>query len=108
MAKKKKTSAKKTRAKSASHRKPASRPRRGAVKRGASTAPAKVQLKPIKVLIDRAITDLQKLPPTEATDITLRHLQSCSMAFGDICDPETPGGCAPNMEFPREALATYR
>jgi hypothetical protein len=108
VAKKKKKSAKKTRAKSASRRKTATRPRRGAVKRKASTAPAKVQLKPIKVLIDRAITDLQKLPPTEATDITLRHLQSCSLAFGDICDPQTPGGCAPNMEFPRETLATYR
>ena len=106
MSKKKKKSAKKTRAKSSSRRKPATRPRRRAVKRTASAAPAKVQLKPIKVLIDRAIADLQRLPPTEATDLTLRHLQSCSMAFGDICDPETPGGCAPTMEFPREALAT--
>ena len=104
----KKKSAKKTRAKSASRRKTASRPRRRAVKRTASAAPRKVQLKPIKILIDRAIADLQRLPPTEATDLTLRHLQTCSMAFGDICDPDTPGGCAPNMEFPREALATSR
>jgi hypothetical protein len=36
--------------------------------------------------------------------LTIKHLQTCSMAFGDICDPETPGGCAPTMEFPREAL----
>jgi hypothetical protein len=100
----KKKSAKKTRAGSATRRKAtksrASGRRRTAL---ASPRPGKVQLKPIKVLIDRAITDLQKLPPTEATDSTLRHLQSCSMAFGDICDPATPGGCAPTMEFPREA-----
>ena len=106
MSKKKQTSAKKTRAKSASRRKTASRPRRRAVKRTTSTP--KVQLKPIWVLIDRAIANLQKLPPTEAIDSTIRHLQTCSMAFGDICDPETPGNCAPTMEFPREALATSR
>jgi hypothetical protein len=104
VSKKKKTPAKKTRAKSPSRRKPASRPRRPVVKRPTSKAPATVQLKPIKVLVDRAIADLQRLPPTEATEHTLRHLQSCSMAFADICDPETPGGCAPTMEFPREAL----
>jgi hypothetical protein len=108
VSKKKKTSAKKTQAKSASRRKTASRPRRRAVTRKASTAPPRIQLKPIWVLIDRAIADLQKLPPTEATDLTIKHLQTCSMAFGDICDPNTPGGCAPNMEFPREALATSR
>ena len=108
MSKNKKTSAKKTRATSASRRKPASRSRKGAGKRMASPAAAKVQLRPIKVLIDRAITDLQRLPPTEATDVTIKHLQTCSMAFADICDPDTPGGCAPNMEFPREVLATSR
>ena len=108
MSKKKKASAKKTRAKSTVARKPASRARRRPGKRAVGAATPKVQLKPIKVLIDRAIADLQRLPPTEATDITIRHLQTCSMAFGDICDPETPGGCAPNMEFPREALTTPR
>ena len=95
--KKKPAPAKKTKAKSAS------RPRSGARKRTASPAPPKVQLRPIKVLIDRAIATLQRLPPTEATDITIKHLQTCSMAFSDICDPATPGGCGPDMEFPREA-----
>jgi hypothetical protein len=104
VSKKKKPSAKKPRAKSASRRKPASRKPSRAVKRSVGPATPKVQLKPIKVLIDRAIADLQRLPPTEATDLTIKHLQTCSMAFGDICDPETPGGCAPTMEFPREAL----
>ena len=103
MSKKKKTPAKKTRAKSASRRKPATRSRSGAGKRLAGPPPAepKVQLRPIKVLIDRAIADLQRLPQSEATDVTIKHLQTCSMAFSDICDPDTPGGCAPNMEFPR-------
>ena len=105
---KKKSAKKKTRAASASRRKPASRTTTRRTASPARQKPGTVQLKPIRVLIDRAIADLQKLPPTEATDSTLRHLQSCSMAFADICDPETPGGCAPTMEFPREALATSR
>ena len=103
MSKKKKPSAKKPRAKAASRRKPASRSRSRTVKRAASPATPKIQLRPIKVLIDRAIANLQRLPPTEATDITIKHLQTCSMAFSDICDPATPGGCGPDMEFPREA-----
>lgn len=94
----KKKSAKKTRGASASRRKPASRSRSNGSK--AKPRPVrKIQLRPIQVLIDRAIADLQKLPPTEATDVTLRHLQTCSMAFDDICDPETLGGCGPTMEF---------
>jgi hypothetical protein len=104
---KKKSAKKKTRPAATSRRKPASRKRSAARKRPLRPART-VQLKPIKVLIDRAIADLQKLPPTEATDTTLRHLQSCTMAFEDICDPATPGGCAPTMEFPRGALATSR
>jgi hypothetical protein len=111
----KKKSAKKTRAASASRRTPASRSRSRVVKpkpkakaKAGPTEP-KIQLKPILVLVDRAIAGLQKLPPTEATDITIRHLQTCAMALGDICDPNTPGGCGPNMEFPPlEALATSR
>ena len=105
MSKKKKPSAKKPRANAASRRKPASRSRSRTVKRAASPSTPKVQLRPIKVLIDRAIANLQRLPPTEATDITIKHLQTCSMAFSDICDPATPGGCGPDMEFPRGASA---
>jgi hypothetical protein len=108
VSKKKKPSAKKTRAGSASRRKSTSRSRSGAGKRRASPRSSKIQLKPIKVLIDRAIVNLQRLPPTEATDVTIKHLQTCSMAFGDICDPATPGGCGPDMEFPREGFATSR
>lgn len=103
----KKKAAKKTRAASAT-RKPASRSRRSAGKRKARPAQPRIQLKPIKVLVDRALADLQKLPPTEAIELTITHLQTCAMALSDICDPNTPGGCAPTMEFPREALATSR
>jgi hypothetical protein len=76
---------------------------------GAAPRPRKIQLKPIKVLVDRALVDLQRLPPTEATDITIRHLQACAAALGDICDEDTPGGCGPHMEFDVPlALATSR
>jgi hypothetical protein len=108
VSKKKKQSATKTRAKSASRRKTASRPRRGAVKRTASTAPAKIQLKPIKVLIGRAIAGLQRLPPSDAYNLTIERLQRCEMEFNSICNPLDPDGCGPNMEFPREAVATSR
>ena len=104
MAKKKaakKKTAKKARASSAPRRKPA----RSTGARAALSAPAsrKIQLKPIHVLIERAMSDLRGLPPTEATDITLRQLEAASMAVGDICDPDTPGGCGPSMEFPLNA-----
>jgi hypothetical protein len=59
-----------------------------------------IQLKPIQDLINRAITDLQRMPQNESVDTTLRQLQACSLAFADICDPDTPGGCGPTMEFP--------
>lgn len=104
----KKKSVKKTRAASTSRRKGASKSRSRRPKAAARPTTRTVQLKPIKVLVDRAITDLQKLPPTDAIEQTLKHLQTCSLAFEDICNPETPGGCAPTMEFPREALATSR
>ena len=104
---KKKSAKKKKSAASARRPKPATRSRRPKA-RARATPPGTVQLKPISVLIDRAILDLQRLPPSDATDITLKHLQGCAMAFADICDPDTPGGCAPNMEFPRGALATSR
>lgn len=104
----KKKSAKKTRSKSASRRKTASRPRRSAVKRTASTAPPKVQLKPIKVLIARAIAGLQRLPPSDAYNLTIERLQRCEMEFDSICNPINPDGCGPIMEFPRETLATSR
>jgi hypothetical protein len=61
--------------------------------------PRKIQLKPIQVLVERALVDLRRLPPTEAIEITIKHLESCSMALGDICDKRTPGGCGDTMEF---------
>lgn len=106
----KKKSAKKARSASASRRKPAAARSSSRRKKTASKPryPRKVQLKPIHVLVTRAIADLQRLPPSESTDITIKQLQHCSMALGDICDPQTPGGCGPNMEFPTDALAMSR
>ena len=104
----KKKPAKKTRAASTARRKPVSKSRSRRPKAAGRQTPRTVQLKPIKVLIDRAIADLQTLPPTDAIEQTIKQLQMCAMAFEDICDPETPGGCAPTMEFPREALASPR
>ena len=100
----KKKSVKKKRAASASRRKGAIKSRSRRPKSAARTKAGTVQLKPIKVLVDRAILDLQKLPPTDAIEQTIKHLQTCAMAFEDICNPETPGNCAPTMEFPRESL----
>jgi hypothetical protein len=105
----KKKAAKKTRAASTTRRKTTAR--RSASKRKKSAKaprPGKVQLKPIHVLVTRALADLRTLPQSDATDITIKHLENCSMALGDICDPDTPGGCGPIMEFPREALTTFR
>jgi hypothetical protein len=106
----KKKSAKKTRAASATRRKATkSRSSSARRKRGGARRPRKIQLKPIKVLVDRALVDLRRLPPSDATDITIKHLESCSMALGDICDPMTPGGCGDTMEFPFPlALTTSR
>ena len=94
----KKKSAKKKGA-AASRRKPTTsrssrRPRVAAV-----PSRRRIQLKPIYVLVERALVDLRRLPPSEATDITIKHLEACAMALGDICDPDTPGGCGPSMEF---------
>lgn len=72
---------------------------KGRPKAKGAPPPRKIQLKPIKVLVDRALVDLRRLPWSEATDITIKHLESCSTALGDICDPTTPGGCGESMEF---------
>jgi hypothetical protein len=72
---------------------------RGRSKAASAPPPRKIQLKPIKVLVERALVDLRRLPPTEAIDITIKHLESCSMALSDICNPATPGGCGDTMEF---------
>lgn len=72
---------------------------RGRSKATASARPRKIQLKPIRVLVDRALVDLRRLPPTEAIEITIKHLESCAMALGDICNRATPGGCGDTMEF---------
>lgn len=109
MAKKKKPAPKK-RAASTARRKPIKSRASTAPRRASGTpAPRKIRLKPIRTLVDRALVDLQRLPPSDATDITIRHLQACSAALGDICDPNTPGGCGDTMEFDfAQALTTSR
>ena len=63
-----------------------------------------MQLKPILVLIERAIVDLKRLPPAESIDLAIKQLQIAQMAINDVCDPNIPGGCTPTMEFPPPAL----
>jgi hypothetical protein len=96
----KKKPAKKTRPASAAAR----RPTKSRSSRGRAGAPppksGKVQLKPIIVLIERAIADLKRLPPTESTDLALKQLEIARMAVSDVCDPNMPGNCTPTMEFP--------
>lgn len=105
----KKKSAKKTRATSASRRTAATRSRRSGAKRKARPGQGKIQLKPIRVLIARAIAGLQRLPPNESYKLTIERLQRCEAEFAAICDPQNfDDGCGPIMEFPREAFATSR
>ena len=97
MSKKKPT--KKTRPSAAGRRPTKSRSSRG---RAGAPPPksGKVQLKPIIVLIERAIVDLKRLPPAESIELALKQLEIARMAVSDVCDPNTPGGCGPAMEFP--------
>jgi hypothetical protein len=97
----KKKATKKKRSASAAARKPttsrSSAPRRKAAR---PRQPGKVQLKPIIVLIERAIVDLKRLPPAESTDMAIKQLEIARMAISDVCDPAVPGNCTPTMEFP--------
>ena len=104
----KKKSAKKPRAAAASRRKAAkSRSAARGRRSAAAPPPRKIRLKPIKVLIDRAIADLEKLPRTEPIELTLKHLRTCSMLMSEICkDPDGP--CGETMEFDVSALVTSR
>lgn len=102
----KKKSAKKPRAAAATRRKaPKARSSARARRSAAAPPPRKIRLKPIKVLVDRAIADLQKLPPTEAIETTLKHLRTCSMLMAEICDPNK-SGCGETMEFDFPAALT--
>lgn len=93
---KKKTAKKKPQPRSAAARKPAkARSSRGV---GAPPSQGKVQLKPIIVLIERAIVDLKRLPVTDSTGLALKQLETARMAVDDICT--APGGCGPTMEYP--------
>jgi hypothetical protein len=99
MSKKKPT--KKTRPASAAPRKRvASRSSRAG--RGPAGRPqsGKVQLKPILVLIERALVDLKRLPQAESIAMAIKQLDIARMAINDVCDPDIPGGCGPTMEFP--------
>jgi hypothetical protein len=97
----KKKPTRKTRSASAAARKP-TKSRSSRARRGPSVRPqsGKVQLKPIIVLIERAIADLKRLPASDSTDLAIKQLEIARMAVSDVCDPNIPGGCAPTMEFP--------
>lgn len=97
----KKKASKKPRSKSVAARKPAKS--RSSLARRAAAAPpksGKVQLKPILVLIERAIADLRRLPTTDSSELAIKQLEIARMAIGDVCDSNNPGNCAPTMEFP--------
>ena len=104
----KKKTTKKSRATSASSRRAATRSASRGAKRKPRQTVRKIQLKPIRVAIVRAIEFLKKLPPSDVYNLTIERLQRCEMELNDICDPNNPSGCGPIMEFPREALATSR
>ena len=63
-----------------------------------------VRLKPIIVLIERAIADLRRLPLTDATDLAIKQLEVARMAIDDVCNRAAPDGCGPTMEFPATAV----
>jgi hypothetical protein len=100
--------------KSAKKSRPASPAGRRPVKSGSSRGPVgpkgrpqskKVQLKPIMVLIERAIADLRRLPAADATDLAIKQLEIAQMAIGDVCNLAAPDGCGPSMEFPSPPAA---
>ena len=97
----KKKATRKTRSAAAAARKP-TKSRSSRVRRATAARPksGKVQLKPILVLIERAIVDLRRLPPAESIDLAIKQLEVARMAIGDVCDPAISGNCAPTMEFP--------
>ena len=97
---KKKASKKKRPASAARRKATKSRSSRGRRPSAASTRPGPVRLKPVLVLIERTIADLRRLPPAESTEVAIKQLELAKMAVGDVCDPNTPGGCGPTMEFP--------
>ena len=70
-------------------RKPRPRPKDGGV-----------YLKPIRNDIKAAIEGLQRLPPTDASKITIERLQRCVMEFDAICEGKGNDGCGPDMAFP--------
>lgn len=105
----KKKSSKKTPARSSSRRtSAAARSRSRGPKPKAGPAVPKIQLKPIRVLIARAIAGIERLPPTDSYKLTIERLRRCEMELDMICDPTSVDGCGPIMEFPREALTTSR
>jgi len=95
----KKKPAKKARPASAAGRKPA-KSRSSRARPGTRAGSGKVQLKPIIVLIERAIADLKRLPPTDSTGLAIKQLEIARMAIDDVCAQGPPDGCGPAMEFP--------
>jgi hypothetical protein len=100
----KKKPAKKTKPASAARKPVKSRSSRGRASAAVRPQSGKVQLKPIIVLIERAIVDLRRLPPTDSTGLAIKQLEIAAMAIGDVCNVAAPDGCGPTMEFPPPAL----
>lgn len=60
----------------------------------------RVELKPIRAQIVRAVERLRGIEATERTRLTIERLERCVAEFDDICDPNNPFGCGPDMAFP--------
>lgn len=100
MAKKRKRSTR-TRASSPTRRNLAARrPSSRATKPKGKPPVRRIQLKPIRIALVRAVERLKECTPNEATKTTIERLERCMAEFAAICDPNAPDGCGPNMDFP--------
>jgi hypothetical protein len=79
---------------------PARRPSSRATKPKGQPPVRRIQLKPIRIALVRAVERLKESTPTEAVKITIERLERCLAEFNAICDPNAPDGCGPNMDFP--------
>ena len=100
----KKKPAKKAKRASAARKPAKSRSSRGSRTSAVRPQSGRVRLKPIVVLIERAIADLKRLPPAASTDLAIKQLEVARMAIDDVCNRAAPDGCGPTMEFPPTAI----
>lgn len=91
---------KKKRVASATRRKSATKRSRRKVAPKARPGSGRIELKPVRAVIAQTIERLNRLEPTDRVKLTVERLQRCVAEFDDICDPQNPEGCGPDMAFP--------